>query len=342
MKKTICVKLPNESLDLCTQIYYIVSIVIKAIKEKIPIVVLDNFRSDTFSSKKQPFSEIIDLDFLNRFLETYSVAVIDKKNATIEIESVEYGTPNLKLDIKKEFITRLQSYNSIYIKNGFYWNDLKGDPFHGVSKKIYLKYKINEYIFLDEFDENNEEFKLNLDKSEEIYEEDVFNTIENEYELFNFLLKNIVFNEQLVNMSEFCILSDKSGKMTLTDLVSYQKKINILNLNFNDVIRDDTNSKILNYLKMLDPNDMLIIIDEDKSSAQIIQFLKTNNFNYYTIKKNIFEGSEQEKVLSLLVGIKCSGSFIGYYDRKIQKNKGLNYFIINNINKKVTTYLINV
>ena len=110
----------------------------------------------------------------------------------------------------------------------------------------------------------------------------------------------------------------REGEQQKTRTLS--NKINIIN------VTDKFVESCITLIKELSTDSIIIVINDD--TEQICTYLKNNNYIYYRIKRDIFEGSEQQMIMNVLVGSKCNNIYIGSdCCNKIFKNCGIDNLI---------------
>jgi hypothetical protein len=315
-----CVQPNWYGTGLSTQLFFIISAIMIANKNKSSLIILNNFILQPCSDKTCPIKDIIDLNELNKQTREYNVFVLDKINASLNILSVKYGSNTIKInitdDVKREY---MPSINKLLIPNNVVLNNIKGDPIFGHEKKLFITYKINEFIFTETFDEHrNNDICIDLESFCSFPNCDV----DINYQ-FNKLLKKIKFTNIFNNMSENCILINKNNKYELNNFNGNSKKLNVIHLQ----LENDNKMDELNYIKILEDKyiqainiyfnkeDNIFVLSYD-SNNRVVEYLKNNDYNFYITKKNNFTGREPHAIIDLLVGEKCNNVFIGNWNHE--------------------------
>ena len=90
--------------------------------------------------------------------------------------------------------------------------------------------------------------------------------------------------------------------------------------------------------KYFNKNDIIYILSYDLNN-NVIKYLKDNNYEFYSTKKNIFQYREPHAIIDLLLSTRCSGSFIGNWQHQKDSNMGstfsyvIDISIINKVKK---------
>jgi len=332
-----CVQPNWYGTGLSNQLFFAISAIIIAKKKKIPLIIFDEFRLQPCSDNTCPIKDIIDLNDLNKQIYEYNVFILDKCNVKLSILSVKYGTNTYKINITEEIkIKYMPSMNKLLIPKNVVLNDIKGDPITGYEKKLFITYKINEFVFTEIFNEyRKDDICIDLEKS---YCFSNWNEVDiNSHNpiIFNKLLKSIKFTNIFNNISENCILINKNNEYEVNNFNESYKKLNVIHLRLeNDMTYNmSVHNKLeeVTYIKMLEDKyieainkylskeDKLLVLGYN-SNNRVIKYLKDNSYDYYITKKNIFNGREPHAIIDLLIGEKCNNVFIGNWNDK--KNIG--------------------
>jgi hypothetical protein len=354
-----CVQPNWYGTGLSNQLFFVISAIIIANKKKISLVIFNEFRLHPCSDNTCPIKDIIDLNDLNRQIREYNVFVLDKFNTNLSILSVKYGNNTLKIniteDVKRKYMT---SNNKLLIPNDVVLNDIKGDPIPGYEKKLFITYKINEFVFTEIFNEYRKtEICINLENFYCFPNWEDVNINTNNPVIFNKLLKNIKFTNIFNNISKNCILLNKNNEYEVNNFDETYKKLNVIHLRLeNDMTYNmSLHNKIdeANYIKMLEDKyieainkylskeDKILVLSYD-SNNRVFEYLKNNNYDYYITKKNIFGGREPHAIIDLLVGEKCNNIFIGNWNHEKNIGSTFSYVLDQRIAPSVKRIFIDI
>jgi len=168
-------------------------------------------------------------------------------------------------------------------------------------------------------------------------------------DIFDFLLKNIKFNNRLVRYSENPLLINSSGEYEHLRLIDINnKKINVIHLrvekdmtSHNKMTQEKYDINLQNkYIELIDKyflkDDIIFVLSYDLDN-NVIRFLRKNNYKFYISKKNIFNGREKHAIIDLLIGEKCNNIFIGNWDFIESRGSTFSYvlYIRNNAIKNI-------
>lgn len=331
MTKVFCVWPNWFGTGLSNQLFFITSAILKAHKSKIPLVIFEKFRLEACTHDLCPLKDIIDLNHLNEIAAPYNVSVLDKHDINVSLISVKYGTTDVKINITEEIRKEYFENNNLLIPKSVYLNNIKGDPAFGQPKKLFLTYKINEFVFTEIFDEHNRN-DISIGVSQAFYQFNGWGEVDipaYDAELFKKIIKSIKFTNIFNNISENCLLIDKNHKYILNNLHNNEKELNVLHLRLEkdwtpnlSKINNMSENEYIAFLedkyidliqKYFSKNGNILVLTYDRNN-RVIKFLEDNNYDFYTTKKNIFHGREPHAIIDLLVGEKCSGCFIGTWN----------------------------
>lgn len=354
-----CVQPNWYGTGLSNQLFFIISSIIIANRKKIPLVIFSDFRLQPCSDNTCPIKDIIDLNDLNRQIREYNVFVLDKFNTNLSILSIKYGSNTYKINITEDVkIKYMSSVNKLLIPNSVVLNDIKGDPIPGYEKKLFITYKINEFVFTETFNEHrNCDICIDLEK---FYCFSNWNDVDiNTHNplIFNKLLKNIKFTNIFNNISKNCILMNKHNEYEVNNFDEDYKKLNVIHLRLeNDMTYNMSVENKMNeatYIKMLEDRyiesiakylskeDKLLVLSYD-SNNRVIEYLKNNSYDYYITKKNIFNGREPHAIIDLLIGEKCNNVFIGNWNHKKNIGSTFSYVLDQRIESSVKRIFIDI
>lgn len=343
MPNFLCISPNWFGTGLSNQLFFIISAIIKAHKSKTPLVIFDRFRLQPCSDQVCPIKDIIDLNHLNEVIAPYNVSVLDSYDLKLELISVKYGTMETKINITEDITNKYLTANKLHIPKDLYLNNVKGDPVFGQQKKLFITYKINEFVFTESYDEHNRpDISVDLTHFNQFpnWRDADINT--HDPEMFKALLKIIKFTNLYNNMSEHCMLIDKNDNYVLNDLHKSKKELNVIHLRlesdmtYNMSVHNKMDEK--DYIAALEdkyidlikkhfsPSSLVLVLSYDGNN-RVVKYLKENYYDVYMTKKNIFHGREPHAIIDLLVGEKCSGCFIGNWKHETNTGSTFSYVL---------------
>lgn len=358
MANFLCININWFGTGLTNQMFFIAAAIIRAYTEKIPILIFEKFRLQPCTNMMCPIKDIIDLNYLNKLTSEYNIKVFDFIDTNLTLISVKYGTDDLKINITDEIIANYFTKNKLFIPKSVYLNNIKGDPVSGQCKKLYIKYKINEYLFTQIFDEHNrQDISIDLTYFQEFIGFDSLKVNRYDPKIFNSILKSIRFTNLFNNMSEHCLLVDKNNEYVLNDFKNSLNKLNVIHIRLendmtynmsvhNKMVEKDyitaLEDKYINLIKThFSPEDNVLVLSYD-SNNRVIKFMKENNYNIFMTKKNVFEGREPHAIIDLLVGEKCTGTLIGNWNHKNSTGSTFSYVLDQRIEPKLKRVFIDI
>ena len=345
MSKTLFLEPSWFGTGFTNEIFFIVYGIIDCINNKRKNLVINNFRLEPMTHKFCGISEIIDIHHLNILLKKYDITVFDRNNLSFNIDSIIYGLNEKIVDITKESLDFFFKNNKLRIPAGTILNNIKGDPIVGETKKLYITYMINSNKVVEEYFEFiNQDIIIDLQNPTNISHWDqIDNCYINERKLFDYLLKNIKFNNRFVKYSEIALLIDRNNEYTNISNIDFQnKKTNVIHLrvekdmtghmlSHNKMTQEEYDIELQNkYIELIkqyfSKNDIIFLLSYDINN-NVVNFLKENDYEFYITKKQIFEGREQHAIVDLLIGEKCNNYFIGNWNFAIRQGSTFSYFL---------------
>lgn len=324
------------------QIFALITSIIDAYKKKEKVVIVDNFLNDHSKSVYTPISKIFDINELNLFLKkNYDIIIVDKNDIRqFELINIKYGINetnyiDLTNTIKKKYINN----NRLFIDKNICLNDVEGDPCPGIVKKLIVSYRINNYDIEEIYDENlNSNIVIDFENGPYLFRLgwiDSFND-----NMFNKILKNIKYHDDLILKSEYAL-----NKMNIK---KYNKKnINIIHLRLEDdgishwskqnnlvpeIYKIYLETKYINLIKkyILKTDINIILCSSSSASNNVLNFLNKYNYNYKFVEK-IFDDREKNAIIDLLVSKCCNNIFIGNFNMKTNNGSTFSYYLWNYI-----------
>jgi len=345
MSKTLFLEPSWLGTGFTNEIFFIVYGIIDCINNKRKNLVINNFRLEPMTNKFCGISEILDIHHLNILLNEYDISVFDRNKLSFNMDSIIYGINDATIDITKETLNFFYKDRRLCIPVGTTLNNIKGDPTVGETKKLYITYTINGNKVVEEYFEFiNEDIIIDLQNPKSVLNWDqIDNCYVNNKELFDYLLKNIKFNNRFVKYSEIALLIDRNNDYTNISNIDFQnKKTNVIHLrvekdmtghmlSHNKMTQEEYDIELQNkYIKLIkqyfSKNDIIFLLSYDLNN-NIINYLKDNDYEFYITKKQIFEGREQHAIVDLLIGEKCNNCFIGNWNFDIRQGSTFSYFL---------------
>jgi hypothetical protein len=355
MSKTLFLEPSWFGTGFTNEIFFIVYGIIDCINNKRKNLVINNFRLQPMTHKFCGISEIIDIHHLNILLKEYDITVFDRNNLSFNIDTIIYGLNENTFDITKESKELFYKSNEFCIPVGTNLNNIKGDPYPGEAKTLLITYSLNSSKVTEEYSEYiHKDIVLNLQNPTNILSWDqIDNCYINDRKLFDYLLKNIKFNNRFVKYSEIALLIDRNNEYTNISNIDFQnKKTNVIHLrvekdmtghmlSHNKMTQEEYDIDLQNkYIELIkkyfSKNDIIFVLSYGLNN-NVVKFLKENEYEFYFTKKQIFEGREQHAVVDLLIGEKCNNNFIGNWNFSIRQGSTFSYFLYvrNNADKNI-------
>ena len=325
----LCMKPNWLGTGLCNQLFFIISTIIIAHQKKIPMVSFDDFRLEPMTDKMRPLGNIIDLYFLNQISQKYKVEIFEKKNIKFKLLNVTFGMESKQLDVTKIIQERFVKNNELFIPCNTKLNDLEKDPCPGQSKKLFIEFSLNDKVF------------------KEIHNENLYTSIDiNHYHLFQ------SWNDVDINTHDSLIFDEileklqfhKKYNFYIHDVLDFNnhKKMNVIHLrlenDMNGHMAKENKMDVETYISNLenvyisaiqqffDKKDMIFLLSYNFEN-NVVKFLKKQGYNFTTTPKNFFEGREQHAIIDLIIGEKCTGTFIGNWNHQRNVGSSFSYVI---------------
>ena len=362
MSKTLFLEPSWFGTGFTNEFFFIIYGIIDCINNKRKNLVINNFRLEPMTHKFCGISEIIDIHHLNILLKKYDITVFDRNNLSFNIDSIIYGLNEKIVDITKESLDFFFKNNKLHIPVGTILNNIKGDPMVGETKKLLITYSINSNKVTEEYFEFiNQDIIIDLQNPKSVLNWDqIDNCYINDRELFDYLLKNIKFNNRFVKYSEIALLIDRNNEYTNISNIDFQnKKTNVIHLrvekdmtghmlSHNKMTQEEYDIELQNkYIELIkqyfSKNDIIFVLSYDLNN-NVVKFLKENDYEFYFTKKQIFEGREQHAIVDLLIGEKCNNYFIGNWNFSIRQGSTFSYFLYvrNDADKNIFIDMYNI
>jgi hypothetical protein len=361
MSKTFFLEPSWIGTGLTNEIYFIIYGLIYCINNNKNLII-NNFRLEPMSQKFCEISDILDIHHLNVLMKKFDITIFDKNKLSFNIDNISYGLNNKIIDITDEILKNYFTNNRLFIPIGTVLNNIKGDPFPGEQKKLIINYRINELLISEEYSEYiYQDIVIDLQNPTNILNwTQIDDCYTNNKELFEYLLKNIKFNNRFIKYSENALLIDSNNEYNHLPIINFEnKKINVIHLRVekdmtghmlthNKMTQEEYDMELQNkYIELIkkyfSKNDIIFVLSYDLNN-NVIKFLKDNNYEFYVTKKNIFDGRERHAIVDLLIGEKCNNYFIGNWNFDISQGSTFSYFLYirNNVIKNIFIDMYNI
>lgn len=324
----------------------------KKYNNKKQIIIIDNFNKDYQNNIYCSINEILDIDNINNYFKEYNIILIPADKINFEIVKIEYGILGLNLfditdKIKEKYLINEKYLN---IPNNINFNDILGDPIPLTVKCIYVYYRINENIYMNTYTENRtNNIVINLENEEmnNIYSNTISPEAKTNIDMYNNILCNLKFRDQ------FYIYSDniKNSLSSYTkyscfhlrnedDAVEFWGMINNMDkYDFKQKLESKYMFLIEKYMKP-SKDEIIIILSSLEINNSVIDYLRTNNYNYLFLPKDLYR--EINAINDLLVSKMCNNIYIGNYNPNTFTGSTFSYLVSNNMNKDVKRILIDL
>jgi hypothetical protein len=278
---------------LCNQLYNIVAGIIIGIFNNRNIVIKD-FYPDLKLNNTVPISQIIDLEYLNKFLISYNIKILDYYEIEENINWVKTSHENLFcIDEFFDENNFLKSYNLIKSEKNKYIN-LEQTFLSSIFTNKYLLNTANLILFNIKFAnifyeiKNICKFNLDLDQYNVIH-------LRMEDDLINHL-NNVHINSIENDPNTECIIPKNERNKFNLKFNPSQSIINLYNLKISEYINKKV--YISTYLlKNVNVNDFYLI-NLNKNNKNIIR-----SYNWREKYRDFLKGREIDAIIDILISI---------------------------------------
>jgi len=318
-----------QGAGLTNQLFCLITGIINAYKEGHKVVIVDQFLNDIKNTNYTSITDILNIHEINTFLkQNYDIIILDKNNTSFQLLEVLYGVNENYIDITDCILQQHVKNNKLFITSDCCFNNIKGDPYPGTIKHVILKYKLNEHIITEIYDEYlKTDIVIDFDGPYKY----TFGWIDRfNNDMFEKILTNIIYTDDFICKAN-----------TILKQINHDKKINIIHLRLEDdgiVHWSRQNNMSHNdyraYLEekyiylinhYLEKNDENIIVSHSFSN-RVIDYLNINNYNYRFINK-FFNEREKDAIVDFLVSKYCNNIFIGNFNIKQSTGSTFSYYI---------------
>lgn len=330
---------------LTNQIGFIISGIMYAKLQRKQFVILDDFNCNFNTISPRPISEIIDLDYLNQFLTRFDIHVLDKHNISVEVLSVKYGSLGTVIDITNETKKRFLVNGKLLIHKGININDIKGDPVPGITKHLFIKYRVNDTITNAIWKENPSE-DINLDVSTLRALVDFSWMAPYDTELYDAILQHIRFQPEFTTIAQNILMEFQlTPRVNILHLRDDEDAINFWgSINKMPIFefKDKLTSKYISLIKKhFDPQDSIIVLTSNLGSP-VLKFLYENGYQVNVSDKSHVQGRELNAILDLLLSNSCTNTFIGNINPENFHGSTFSYLILRQLSLTTTKVLIDL
>lgn len=332
-------KLAVSGSGLTNQIFSLITSIIIGINNGDKVIVVENFLTDYSKTNIASISQILNIDKINNFLYAkYGVIIVDKYNVELKINYITYGTNN-----SKYYLTSYYKYPFNIVKETSF-NSICGDPVPNVQKQLIINYTINGYTMEEVYSENLlNEIIFDIKNANYINTFAWINTYNKT--MFEDILVNIIFNDQLVNRANNIIrYIDNTKKINVIhlrvedDAIKHWSKMNQMN---EQLFKNIIETKYINLLKKnISKTDINIILTSSQSN-EVFNFLQSENYQYVIVNK-LYEDRELNAIIDLLVSTSCNNKFIGNFNFKYLNGSTFSYYISKLINTNIEKIMIDL
>jgi len=329
----------NKKMGLTNQLFCLSRGINEAIQNRSTVVVIDNFLCDYNLDKYTNISNILDLEKMNIYFKKYNLILVDKYNFDFKLLNVTYGTSDIKLDITQYINEKYNQNEKLFINKNINMNKIQGDPCYGVKKNIWIKYKLNNDIIIDEYTEN---LTKDIDYTNDNYIKCNMGWPSKTYDTFLDILNHITYNKQFFDISKR-LLSDinLTNKVNLIHLrleddgINHWAKMNKMSkANFKKKLENKYIQLIQEYI---DKNNITILLSSSFNN-KVIDFLNNNKYNYFISNKKYFEYRELNAVVDFIISKQCNNVFIGNFNLNGNNGSTFSYYIYKTLNSNNIIY----
>ena len=268
------------------------------------------------------FDEILDLNYINHYLQKYNIQLITKSNIQFNITKAEYGLWGKKvIDVTSLIKKKCLINNELFVFNHDIFNELlPQDPLCGIYKYIYIYYQINNenYVHVEsEIEYNHHLYYKSLvidfnkitnypnipsNKNLNLYNK----IIKNLKFLDNYNLQNIISNLQYKKYSSIHLRNE-------TDAITFWGNINQMDYNsFLEKINNVYISLIDKYLIPSNEEGIIVLTSEVENNI-VLKYLIEKKYNVILLEKQ-HNLREINAIRDLLTSKIINNTYIGCHN----------------------------
>jgi len=302
----------SDNMNICEKIFMLFDLILNS----------DNIQTNNKNILhiyfvKGIMNNILDINNLNKALETYNINIIDSNNVSLTILNGLYGNDSFKyIDITEQLNIHFLKNNSLKILKNTDLNVYFGDPYVDHNKNLEITLLCNDNI-IHIFESEN----MNL--TNDIIINECFTQVSTWNKLFD--IGNIEHAYFILNTFKFNkIICDNAYKFIILNNIN-SIKLNVLHICLEnrliDFFADINNVAADNYVVEITKKYIEIIHNElDKTTPvfvvgncinnDVISYLNCNGYNYI-IRKHQLNDIDYENAIDLEIAVKCNNVFIG-------------------------------
>lgn len=324
---------PKKTCGLSNQLYSIVAGMQFCIRNNINIMFINKFLRSIHSDNYSNISDIIDINKFNNFASKYNVFVVDYNNFKFDIEEAilsrddshcETATNDVKHIIMCHFNDDILN---VPINTSFYLNND-----NSTSLILTIKYILNNGFFYKQYKIHDNKLMQNINLNfKNLNFEGNFTYSQNE--IFFDILRNIPFNEAIINNSKTIInnLIPKNSNdiFNLIHLRIEDDALNHFSIICNlskELLKIIIEDKYIHLIKkFLNKNDTTILLTYDTNN-NVVNYLKTNDYKIIINDKKD-KDREISAINDMLLGEYCNNYYICVWE------SSFSYAVLSRINK---------
>lgn len=326
---------PNLDSGLCNQLYSLIGYICYCINNNINILFIDKFYKSVQTNYYCDISNILNINFINKYLSKYNIFLVDSKNFIFNIDCVSlFNKNNIKIhDITNEITNQFLQNNNFSIYSDTPLNFIINNDEYFLK----IKYKINDGFFEEMYTIKNKKLTTNIlyNFNELFY--NIYPVIGYKSDIFWDILKNIEFIEEFTNTANFIktnINHDEILKINCihlrieNDFISHYSKAFSVNEN---IIKNAIEYQFIKMIKeKINKNELTIVLTGDLNN-NVIDYLINNNYLFRTIPK-LYNHRELNAIIDLEVGLMCNNTLIIVFE------SSFSYTLMNKIKHDVKKY----
>jgi hypothetical protein len=312
------IKISNENYTIIDKIFYLISGIILANNRNEKVIIYDD-DDENLNDQSIKLNDVLNFSSINKFLKNkYNIIVVNKNNFNFDLINITYGFDVNIFDLTDEIKKKSMIDDSIIISKELDLNSIMGDPIQNIIKKLFIRYKIDNYNIEEIYDEYRDS-DIILNSKNPNYT-CVSKNLYNNQDFFDIILVNLCFNKLYTEKIDYLNnLIDSSSKINLIDLNFDEKLIENFANNNNmekNIFMEKIEEKYINLIKKYtNPNDQNIILtnNTDNQDNKVIEFLKNNNYNFI-FNEIFFDNKDENYIVDLSISKYFNKMYIGFYD----------------------------
>jgi hypothetical protein len=339
----------QDGSGLTNQLFMLVTSILYAYYNNEKVIIIDKFLDDISKNEYTEIKEIINIEKTNIYLKNkFNLIIADKYDINFKLNYIKYGIGDNIIDLTDEIFKKNKNkYNKnyLFISKETNFNEIKGDPKQGFTKKIILNYTINDNIIEEIYDENLKK-DISIDFINSYYDNYWGWINSHNQELFENILINIVYNDTFINNSIIKEIDiDEKKKVNIIHLrlendgLKHWSRMN--NMNENEFEMYITNKYIEIIKKNINKDEKNIILSNSLNN-KVIDFLRENNYNFIFNEK-YFKYREKDAIIDFLISTRyCNNIFIGNFILESLNGSTFSYYIMKCLKEPIKKICINL